>query len=748
MTKQNYNFSNSNNLGNQNLQTNSFQNPKNNFNFKQINFMNNSDNSQNQDSKLPKEQENKQPNQTKADQELVNPQNSTSDKSNKQDSPKDKPKFKIEFDKNNSSNLGGENKPPKNSFNRQIWLNIASVIAMLVILGVFFGSNKVEEKSKSQNSFSGLITLIRQGKISEIELGENKNKLNVKIYEGENKNRDKTKTEVFPMVDSGLGSPLDTIKTAIGNDSNVKIGTSDGEIIYKQKEAGWYAVFEQGWFQTFFLLAVTGIMALFLVRKLTDANNRSISFGNSRSKLYDEDTKNKVTFADVAGNKEAKQELEEIVDFLQRPEEYTKMGAKIPKGVLLIGSPGNGKTLMAKAIAGEAKVPFMYVSGSEFVEMFVGVGASRVRDLFKQAKKKGRCVIFIDEIDAVGRQRGAGLGGGNDEREQTLNQILVELDGFESTDYIILVGATNRPDVLDPALLRPGRFDRQVTVTSPDRKERESILKIHAKNKKFAQDVDLSIIAKRTAGFSGADLMNVLNESAIFAVREKSEFITNTHIREGVEKAILGPSLASKVITDEQKKLTAYHEAGHAIIQTILPECNKVQKITIIPRGRAAGYTFAVDGENDAITKKKSEFLATITSLFGGYVTEEIIFGEVSTGGSNDLEKATEIARNMATIYGMSNLGPISFEKGKGLSFLGKDMMDKPSYSEDSARKIDLEVAAILTKCYKDCQNILAQNIVDLHRLAQFLIEKEVIEYEELQEIIGHLLPKNLQKKV
>ena len=656
-----------------------------------------------------------------------------------------------------------ENKPKPKNFNTQIILNIVSLVLMLVILGIFFsGNSPKEEQVQNKNTFSSLITLIRQGKVSEIELLENKTKFAVKIYEIPEEvknevatnpeiikqnpdkylNRDKVKTEIFPTVDSGFGSsPLETIKTSLGED--VKIGTGTGEVIYKQREPSWYSnVLSNEWLPTLFFVGITAVIGLFLVRKLTDANNRSISFGNTRSKFYDENNKKKITFADVAGNEEAKTELLEVVDFLKRPAEYNKMGAKIPKGVLLVGTPGNGKTLMARAIAGEAEVPFMYVSGSEFVEMFVGVGASRVRDLFKQAKAKAPCVIFIDEIDAVGRQRGAGVGGGNDEREQTLNQILVELDGFESTDYVILIGATNRPDVLDPALLRPGRFDRQVTVTSPDRKEREAILKIHAKGKNFAPDVDLSIIAKRTAGFSGADLMNVLNEAAILAVREKSPQITNLHVREGVEKAILGSSLVSKVITEEQKKLTAYHEAGHAIIQTVLPGCNKVQKITIIPRGRAAGYTFAAEGENDAITRKKSQFLADITSLFGGYVAEEIIFGEVSTGASNDLEKATQIARNMATRYGMTTLGPISFEEGKGMSFLGKDMMDKPNYSEDSARKIDTEVSIILQKCYTECRQILEKNLKDLHRLAEYLIEKEVIEYEEFEQIVGHLLPK------
>jgi cell division protease FtsH len=418
------------------------------------------------------------------------------------------------------------------------------------------------------------------------------------------------------------------------------------------------------------------------------------------------------------------------------------MGARIPRGVLLVGAPGNGKTLMAKAIAGEAGVPFFFVSGSEFVEMFVGVGAGRVRDLFKKAKKKEPCVIFIDEIDAVGRQRGAGLGGGNDEREQTLNQILVEMDGFEANTSVIIIGATNRPDVLDPALLRPGRFDRQVTVTAPDKKERELILAVHARNKKLSKDADLGIIARRTAGFSGADLMNVMNEAAILAVRENKTEIDNDAMREAIEKVVLGPSLKTKIITDEQKKLTAYHEAGHALVSTVIPEASDVQKITIIPRGRAGGYTFSDNGDNDPITRKKSEFLADITVLFGGYTVEKEVFGELSTGASNDLAKATETARSMVTKYGMSDLGPVSFDESKGLSFLGRDMVEGKHYSESSAAKIDEEIQKILNGCFERCQKIITQYRKELDLLANTLIEKEVLELEEYNQITKHINPK------
>jgi cell division protease FtsH len=374
--------------------------------------------------------------------------------------------------------------------------------------------------------------------------------------------------------------------------------------------------------------------------------------------------------------------------------------------------------------------------------MFVGVGASRVRDLFAQARKKSPCVVFIDEIDAVGRQRGYGLGSGNDEREQTLNQILTEMDGFEPTTTIIVIGATNRPDVLDPALLRPGRFDRQVTVTLPDRAEREKILKVHIKNKVLAEDVDLSIVAKRTPGFSGADLMNVVNEAAILAVRERKTAITNDLLREAIEKVMLGPALKSKLITEQQKKLTAYHEAGHALVATILPKAKKVQKVTIIPRGKAAGYTFSDSGDQEALTIKKSEFLAEISVLFGGYIAEQEVYGEVSTGASNDLARATEIARNMVTRFGMSDLGPVAFQEEKHMSFLGKEMVEKETiYSDMTAKLIDDEIKKILQACYTESQKVIRQYRDYLEKITLALLDKEVLEYEEFNELVKDILP-------
>jgi cell division protease FtsH len=642
----------------------------------------------------------------------------------------------------NGNQNNNSNKDP-NNLNRKIILNLTylvlSIIAIAAIIGV---SQSLESQNQDKKTWSDLVTDIRNNKVSEIDISENNDKLYAQIYKDDSQNRNNVDTEVFPNINAqSQDSLIADLNNSLG-DKKLMVGTEPGNIIITKRETPWYVnLINNGLVQNLVILFLIIGTGAYLIRRIGDTNNKTISFGNSRARNYDDlDTKDKVTFADVAGNEEAKQELNEVVDFLKRPEEYLKMGAKIPKGVLLVGSPGNGKTLMAKAIAGEANVPFLYVSGSEFVEMFVGVGAGRVRDLFKRAKKKSPCVIFIDEIDAVGRQRGTGLGGGNDEREQTLNQILVEMDGFEPNTYIIVIGATNRPDVLDPALLRPGRFDRQVTVTAPDRKEREHILKVHARNKKLAKDIDLEVVAKRTAGFSAADLMNVLNEAAILSVREKKTEINNDILREAIEKVILGPSLKSKVITEEQKKLTAYHEAGHALVQTVLPKAHKVQKVTIIPRGRAAGYTFAADGDNDAITRTKSEFLADITALFGGYVVEETVFGDISTGASNDLAKATETARNMVTKYGMSGMGPISFDENKGMTFIGKDMMEAKHYSEDSAKQIDEEISKILQSCYKNCKLIVKGYRKYLDLIADTLIEKEVLEYEEFGELLKEVL--------
>jgi cell division protease FtsH len=646
----------------------------------------------------------------------------------------------------NKPNTGSPKDPKKTPETRKIVLNLITVIFSFLVIGVILVlSQRLQVTQTPQpKQFSDLVSELRKGTVSKIEVSADRKEITAEVYKNlDNKQRAEVNTEVYPNISvESNSSVLENINNALGKDQSIKVGTSDGEVVYTEKTKAWYVTFiENGNIWYFVLILIVVGMAIFFIRRVSDTNNRAISFGNSKARVFDElDDKEKITFKDVAGNEEAKQELTEVVDFLKRPEEYAKMGAKIPKGVLLVGSPGNGKTLMAKAVAGEAKVPFFYVSGSEFVEMFVGVGAGRVRDLFKRAKKKAPCVVFIDEIDAVGRQRGAGLGGGNDEREQTLNQILVEMDGFEPTASLIVIGATNRPDVLDPALLRPGRFDRQVTVTAPDRKEREKILEVHARNKKMAKDIDLGVIAKRTPGFSGADLMNVLNEAAILAVREKKKEVDNTILREAIEKVALGPSLKTKIITEKQKKLTAYHEAGHALTASVLPQAQKVQKVTIIPRGRAAGYTFHVDDDNDAITKTKGEFMSEITVLFGGYCVEEVVFGEVSTGGSNDLSKASEIAENMVKKYGMSNLGPVSFKTDGGMTFLGRDMVEKQQYSEEIAKQIDLEIERIIRECYHECKKIIVKFRPYLDKIASTLIEEEVLEFEDFNKIIGEIM--------
>lgn len=641
------------------------------------------------------------------------------------------------------------NKDPKDpkKNRKKIIINLAVVFGLFLIFLISTGLATDFGVEEEQKTFSDLVTEVRNGNVSEITVTQSKEELEVELYETAEKNRDDVVTETYPNLSNG--TVLENLQNALGEDEQLKIGSGDGEIVYKEVPQSFFSkLVSSAFFGITLQILIIALIAIYLLRKLSNINSKSMAFGNSRAKLFEElKGKKKVTFKDVAGNEEAKQELNEVVDFLKRPDEFIDMGARIPRGVLVVGSPGNGKTLMAKAVAGEAGVPFLFVSGSEFVEMFVGVGAGRVRDLFKQAKKKSPCVIFIDEIDAVGRKRGSGLGNSNDEREQTLNQILVEMDGFEENESVIVIGATNRPDVLDPALLRPGRFDRQVTVTAPDREERKKILEVHARGKKIAKEADLGIIAKRTPGFSGADLMNVLNESAILAVREGKKMINNTVMREAVEKVLLGPSLKSKIITEEQKRLTAYHEAGHALVATILPEAEKVQKVTIIPRGKAGGYTFTLDKDSDKTITKKSKFLSEITVLYGGYVAEEIMFGETSTGPSNDLARATEVARNMVTKYGMSDLGPYSFDENGQPAYLGRDIMEKKHFSEHTGKEIDEAIEAILDICYKECKKVLKTYREELGKLAEALIEKESLELEEFNDLIGHLANPPLEEE-
>ena len=485
------------------------------------------------------------------------------------------------------------------------------------------------------------------------------------------------------------------------------------------------------------LLLGTLLIFIFMLRKTTDSNNKAMNFGKNRAKKLDKDSKKKVTFANVAGLDEEKEELQEITEFLKNPQKYHDMGARIPKGVLLVGHPGNGKTLLAKAVAGEANVPFFSISGSDFVEMFVGVGASRVRDLFNEAKANAPCIVFIDEIDAVGRHRGAGVGGGHDEREQTLNQLLVEMDGFEERQSVIVMAATNRVDILDPALLRPGRFDRQIIVGSPDVAAREKILKLHAAKKPFSSTIDFKVIAKNTAGFSGADLENTINEAIILATRKNKKKVSMEDVEEAMVKVMMGPEKKSKVITEKEKKLTAYHEAGHAVVSKFLPTHDNVHQISIIPRGMAGGYTMYKPTEDKSFMSK-SEMNENIVSLLGGRVAEQLVLNDISTGASNDIERASKIARNMVMKYGMSDkLGPISFGDTQEEVFLGMEKNNGRNYSEKVASEIDEEVRSIISRAYKFAEKILKENIDKLHKVAEILIEKEKISAEEFDNVFN-----------
>ncbi len=477
------------------------------------------------------------------------------------------------------------------------------------------------------------------------------------------------------------------------------------------------------------------LVIVWFLNKQMAGNKSSMDFGKSRARLSSDS--NKVTFKDVAGLKEEKEEVKELIDFLKDPKKFQKLGARIPKGVLLVGPPGTGKTLLAKAVAGEADVPFYFISGSDFVELFVGVGASRVRDMFQQAKRNAPCLIFIDEIDAVGRQRGTGLGGGHDEREQTLNQLLTEMDGFGANEGIIIIAATNRPDVLDPALLRPGRFDRQVTVNLPDVKGREEILAVHARNKTLAEGVTLENLAKRTPGFSGADLENLLNEAALLAVRRNKTEITMSEVDEATDRVLMGPAKTSHKYSENDRKLVAYHEAGHAVIGLKLSHANVVQKVTIIPRGTAGGYNMMVPSE-EKLCSTKTDLLEQITGLLGGRAAEEVVFGEITTGAHNDFEKATKIARAMVTEYGMSDLGPLQFEQQAGSVFLGRDYNKSQHFSNEVANEIDMEMRKIINNCHKKATEIIKKNEDLLKLIAEALLEYETLTKEQIDYLVEH----------
>jgi cell division protease FtsH len=521
-----------------------------------------------------------------------------------------------------------------------------------------------------------------------------------------------------------------------GEPFQAKLKSSGVAVEYvKARDGGWGTAFVQ-WLPVVFVI----ILLVFLMRQLQTGGGKAMQFGKSRARLLNEDS-NVITFEDVAGVDEAKEELEEIVFFLSSPEKVTRLGGRIPKGVLLMGPPGTGKTLLARAIAGEAGVPFYCISGSDFVEMFVGVGASRVRDLFEQGKKNAPCIIFIDEIDAVGRHRGAGLGGGHDEREQTLNQLLVEMDGFESNEGVILIAATNRPDVLDPALLRPGRFDRRIIVPTPDIKGREKILAIHARELPLADDVDLSVVARGTPGFTGADLANVMNEAALMAAKRDSEVVAMADVEESRDKVMMGAERRSLIIPEEEKRTTAYHEAGHALVAALLPGTDPIHRVTIVPRGRALGLTQQLP-ESDRFTHDKDSLVKNITILMGGRAAEEVALDQITTGAGNDIERATELARKMVCEWGMSDsIGPLSFGKKEEAIFLGREMAQHQDYSEQTAVEIDSEVRRIVSSSYEHAVTLLKGHMQALHDLSAMLLDRETVNGEEVARVLRACLP-------
>ena len=590
-----------------------------------------------------------------------------------------------------------------------VWL-IIGVILIVVISSIL-------ENSNTKMTYSELIENIEENNISSMELSSDGTSAKV-ILNDSNKTQKRVN---IPSLDSFMTYAQDFIKA--GN------FTLEGD-----SESIWITIL--GLITPFGLLIIFFIFWFFMMNPAnSQGGNKTMTFGKSRARMINAAEKNRITFDDVAGVDEEKEELEEIVEFLKNPKKYTDMGARIPKGVLLVGQPGTGKTLLAKAVAGEAGVPFFIISGSDFVEMFVGVGASRVRDLFEQAKRNSPCIIFIDEIDAVGRQRGAGLGGGHDEREQTLNQLLVEMDGFSANEGVIVLAATNRPDVLDKALLRAGRFDRQIVVGLPDVKAREQILEVHSKKKNLAEDVDLKVIAKNTSGFAGADLENILNEAALLAARRDKKEITMQEIEDATVKVTMGPEKKTKVRSEHEKKLTAYHEAGHAVVSKFLPTVDPVHEISIVPRGMAGGYTMYRPTEDKAFMSKTA-MEEQIISLLGGRVAESLILNDISTGASNDIERASQIARSMVTVYGMSDrIGTITFDQGNGEVFLGRDLAQTKNYSEETAAMIDEEVKVIIDKAYNSAKEILSSHIDKLHIVAGILLEKEKIDGEEFDKV-------------
>ena len=588
------------------------------------------------------------------------------------------------------------------------------LIVLIAMMSLFGMNNLTGNKTVT---YQTLTKIVETKKISDASLTIGTNTTSVRgVYE--ESGHQVTFTGTIPST----SDQIENMITELG-DANVTVVDADASNVFINTLVNLVP----------FLLTIG--LAVWMINKMSgaqSANGKAFEFSKSRARL---EGKVKVRFADVAGCDEEKQEMAEIIDYLKYPKKFEKMGARIPKGVLLAGHPGTGKTLLAKAVAGEANVPFYSISGSDFVEMFVGVGASRVRDMFKKAKQTAPCIIFIDEIDAVGRQRGAGFGGGHDEREQTLNQLLVEMDGMEENTGVVVIAATNRPDVLDPALLRAGRFDRQITVSLPDRKGREAILKVHARNKHFAADIDLGALAKRTPGFSGADLENVLNESAIMAVRHDETEITMADIDEAIDRVMMGPAKVSKTYDDKTKKLVAYHESGHAIVGLFMENAQVVQKVTIIPRGQAGGYNLMTPKE-EKMMNTKNDLLATITSFMGGRVAEELFFDDVTTGASNDIERATNIAKDMVTLYGMSDLGPIKYNSGSENVFLGRDYNQPNNVSGQVAFEIDQEVRKIVNGCHDEAKKLIQAHETELTRIAEALMEYETLTAEQIQKVV------------
>ncbi len=587
---------------------------------------------------------------------------------------------------------------------------------LITMILIFFSVTLLLDKGSSEMEYSTLVAQISEDNVESIELASETNVAYVKL-------RDSKEEKVVNLTDKTELTKLINEKILEGSDIKYKADATSSILTFLD-------------YLTPIIIVILAVLCWVFIMQTAGGGKGAMSFTKNRARLSNPDDKNKVTFKDVAGLPEEREELQEVVEFLKYPKKFIDMGARIPKGILLVGQPGTGKTLLAKAVAGEAGVPFFSISGSDFVEMYVGVGASRVRDLFAEAKAKAPCIVFIDEIDAVGRQRGAGLGGGHDEREQTLNQLLVEMDGFGTNSGVIVLAATNRPDILDPALQRPGRFDRQIVVPAPDVKAREEILALYAKKKKLSGEIDLGVLAKNTAGFTGADLENMLNEAALLAARKDQNSITMENLEDAMVKVLMGPEKKSKVISEKDKKLVAYHEGGHAVVSRFLAHAEPVHQVSIIPRGMAGGYTMYKNTEDKSFMSK-SEMEDKIVSLLGGRVAEALVLDDISTGASNDIERASKIARSMVMKYGMSEkLGTITFGNDQEEVFLGRDINNIKNYSDEIAAVIDVEVKKIIDTGYNRAKKILEQNIDKLHNVAAVLLAKEKIEADEFEAIM------------